>query len=172
PDCFTAAMASLLSSTGGVDTNGNGNGNGSSRLHRATGPQIKDGVSLAAVRAATAAYLVKAFGIDVVVAARMAGSCVTYVRAWQAIEASGDVELMHAVLVGDIALLKAARSLLGLKSAFKTASAVSSTGVITFFKHPEVRRFVLAAGLMTPEEHLQEAVIAFGIDGVFDRLVR
>jgi hypothetical protein len=175
PDSITAAMASLMSPRG-VHTNGNGsngtNGNGSARLHRHTGPQIRDGVSLAAVRAATAAYLVKTLGIDVVSAAKRTGSCVAYVKAWQVMEASGDTKLMHAVLAGEITTLKAAKLLTALKAAFAAAVAASPAGVITFFKDPEVRRFALAAGLMTPEQHLQEAVTAFGIDGVFDRLVR
>jgi hypothetical protein len=138
PDTITAAMAPLMSARG-VYTNGNGNG--SARLHRATGPQIKDGVSLAAMRAATAAYLVKSLGIDVDIAARQTGSCVPYVRAMLVVDASGDAKLMHDVLVGEITTLKAANLLTGLKVAFTTAVAASPAGVISFFKDPEVRRF-------------------------------
>jgi hypothetical protein len=178
PDTMTADVAGLLDArlrTNGSDsepevlfvpqrkTRGNGTGATKPRPRRATGPRLKDGTSLAALRARTGACLALEFGISTIDAARRTGSGPAYVQAWRILKASGDAELLHGVLAGEIALLKAARSvkpLVNLKAAFVTAMTANPATATAF-----------ATEVLAPEEHLKAAITGLGVDGVFDRLV-
>jgi hypothetical protein len=138
------------------------------RPRRATGPRIQNDEVLAVKRAETGAYLMTALGITAIEAAKRTGSNAAYIRAWRTIEQGGDLALMAMARGNAIALLAAEKSVKHLVAMRAAFAAASPSERACFFDDGAVK--IVAAGLMTAEEHFKATVNAFGIDGTLDRL--
>jgi hypothetical protein len=166
PDTMTADVMSLVAGNGR-----GGNGFDSKPLVTLFVPAPTRGngaaprLNRAAYRADTVNLLLAAFpGMKKGEAVMRTNSCAAYAKAMKILDDSGDTKLKAAALADVIPPLKAAASvkhLAILKVAFANASEAER---FAFFKNSAVRRFAIAAGLMSPEEHLREALIALGVD--------
>jgi hypothetical protein len=113
-----------LKSNGGIFPTVNHKSNGHDRHRRRA--RIRAGHRLAALRAQTGAELVEERGISIVEAARRSGSCPQYVKAMLVLRASENIELIEAVLAGDVPVLEAAKA---MKIVAKMVSAVRKASV-------------------------------------------
>jgi hypothetical protein len=100
-----------------------GRGNRHQRRRRA---RIRDGLRHAALRADTAACLVKGEGLSVGDAAMRCGSCPPYVAAMLIIRASGHSMLRERVLRGVVPVLKAAEAVENVAKAIPAYRKFSS----------------------------------------------